>query len=290
MWVFYPLSFLGFNFALIVFTLINATALLYFAKVVFEAFFKGAQPEWLSQGRLTLLLFSFVPFLKCILFAQTLWLPLLGIALAVKYFNHSRLLAGCCLSFSTIKPHLFLPLYAFILVVTFIKREPKLGAGFTLGLIYQSLFFFFVNDNGHKISESYLTSNPHGLSQGVIFTAALLDFISNCVQLSWVKYLGVIPALLLGVYLTIREEDHKRLIFLKLLPLGVLLTPYAWLHDFLPLFPLMVMLVTLSSPKELSVICTWSIINLVMATLILFNLEAWSWVIYLFYLFLVKMR
>jgi hypothetical protein len=98
---------------------------------------------WRMHGRprnkLHLLGYSFAPALLCILGGQTALFALLGLSLFLR-FHHSRpFVAGLSLWLCALKPHLFLPFAAVLLVWVVLRPAYRLLAGAVLALAASSL-------------------------------------------------------------------------------------------------------------------------------------------------------
>jgi hypothetical protein len=86
------------------------------------------------RNQIHLLAFFFAPILACLLTGQTSLFALLGLTLFL-YLHHDRpAIAGASLALCAVKPHLFLPFVAGLLVIVVFRRSYRVLAGAVISL------------------------------------------------------------------------------------------------------------------------------------------------------------
>lgn len=173
----------------------------------------------------------FGPALACVLFGQTALFALVGLVLFFRFHRQRPFLAGCSLWLCALKPHLFLPFAAVLLMWVIVTRSYAvlLGTLLTLGASSIAAFYF-----DPSVWAQYLEMmRKTGIEREFIPCLSIaLRFAVNPSAV-WLQY---VPAILGGVwalwYYWSRRDiwdwfDHGPLLML----VSMLVSPYAWLTD-----------------------------------------------------------
>lgn len=246
------------------------------------------RPTWLTDSVVLILAISFVPIIKTILFGQVSWLPLLGIALGVGALSRGKNLeAGAWLSLIMIKPHLFIGVFGFIAVRALWLKQLRLLWGFMLGFSAQLSTSYMVFPFSWQQLLEYMTRSPHGADAELFMTTSLTGILGHYLGTLLPQAFGVITAFALGVVVALRgDRDNSEAMFFKsLLPVSLLLTPYAWFHDYVIIFPLLLEVVLRAGRhKERYILLLWAALAAVAYATLLTKREHYLFGVYAFVL------
>ena len=190
---------------------------------------------WIMYGRsatrLHWLGVSFAPALVCLLVGQTSLFALLGYVLFLYHYRARPFLAGAALWFCTLKPQLFLPFAAILLLWIGVTRAWKLLAGVFLALAASCTAVTLLNPQcwAHY---SQMMAAPN-IRQEFIPCLDLIFRLLLRPQAVWLQYLPAALACLgaIGYYWPRRARwDWLRHGSLPIL-LAILFAPYCWLYD-----------------------------------------------------------
>lgn len=133
----YPLGLLGLRFAVILWSLLLLACLLLSVRWVRR--FHGSPPN-----RIHWLGLAFTPALICLTMGQTSLFALVGLVIFLRFHSSRPFAAGAALWFCALKPHLFLPFAAAMVVWILFTRRLKLLAGAVTALAVSSLAAFAI--------------------------------------------------------------------------------------------------------------------------------------------------
>lgn len=141
----------------------------------------GNHLEWLG--------YSFPPALFCVILGQTSILMLFGLVLFLRLHKTSPFAAGAALWFCTLKPHLFLPFAAVLLVWIFISRSNRVLAGGCAAMAAGALITTWIDPGAwaqytHYVRTSVMTQE---------FTPCLGDVLRDSVS-PHAEWLAFVPA------------------------------------------------------------------------------------------------
>lgn len=230
-----PLSYLPFPVA----TLVWEASILVLLVISFRLILSGLTQE--SSGRLTpvapLLLATvlFPPSISTFVFGQTNAILLLGCAGWFASFRGGRfLISGLLLSLTTLKPHLFLPLYVWIFINQSRKREWMCLTGFIAGVLTQcGIALAFAPDSAAQWLEAMRSARDVTQS---LNTPTLSRIIGSTFNISHaISIATVAGGLVATMWALLRPGRTAELATLVFIPLGLLTSQYVWSHSFLVL-------------------------------------------------------
>jgi hypothetical protein len=182
----------------------------------------------LSPGLVPLL---FAPAFACVFFGQTALFALLGLALFLRFHGSHPFLAGMSLWLCALKPHLFLPFAAVLILWIIVSRSYAVLAGAVLALGATSIAVSFLDP--HAWSQYSQMMHTAGLEREFIPCLSIaLRFAINP-NSSWLQYVPAAAGCIWAVQYYWRRRDrwnwvqHGPLLVLA----SMLLSPYAWLTD-----------------------------------------------------------
>jgi len=190
---------------------------------------------WIMQGRpagrIHWIGFAFAPALVCLLVGQTSLFALLGYVLFLHLHRTRPFVAGASLWFCTLKPQLFLPFAAILLVWIVVSRSLKLLAGFVAAMAASCVVVTLLNpQNWNHYSQMMAAPN---IRQEFIPCLSLVLRSMLAPHILWLQYLPAALACLWSLaYFWPRRArwDWLRHGSLPIL-LAILLAPYCWLYD-----------------------------------------------------------
>jgi hypothetical protein len=190
---------------------------------------------WILNGRpddrLHLVSYLFPPALACLLAGQTGIFLLFGIVLFL-YLNHSHpCLAGMGLFVMALKPHLFLPLGAVLLLWIFLTRSFRVLAG---ALTAVGLCLAIAQLLDHSCWTHYLAMlRAEDIGQEFVPTLSLLFRMVVARNHAWVQFIPAAIACRWAIryYLDNREHWDWQKNAPLLLLVSVMVAPYAWFTD-----------------------------------------------------------
>ncbi len=182
----------------------------------------------LSPGLVPLL---FAPALACVFFGQTALLALLGLALFLRFHGSHPFLAGVSLWLCALKPHLFLPFAAVLILWIIVSRSYAVLAGGVLALGATSIAVAFLDPQAW--SQYAQMMRTAGLAREFIPCVSIALRFAISPNSTWLQYVPAAAGCVWAVqfYWKRRVEwnwvQHGPLIVL----VSMLLSPYAWLTD-----------------------------------------------------------
>jgi hypothetical protein len=227
-----PLGFVGAKTGLIAWLLVELVCL---ALSIWIFWIVSGKPD----SRYHLFGYAFAPVLACLQAGQLGIFMLFGIVLFLFFRETRPFLAGVVLLPCTLKPHLFLPFVAALLLWTVFKKSYVLVAGFLVSLLAScGLTLLF----DHRLWIEYvdlMRSSRLMQIQLPTLSSDLRFWIAP--DAVWLQYLpSLLAAIWAVIYFWTRRHrwnwnDHGQLVLL----VGVMCAPYAWLTDEAVLLPAM---------------------------------------------------
>jgi hypothetical protein len=190
---------------------------------------------WMLNGRpdnrLHLLGYCFAPVMGCLMLGQFGLFLLLGVTLFL-YCHHSRpLLAGAALLLCALKPHLFLPFAAVLLVWALTTRAYRILLGAVLALLAASALAFAVDR--HAWTQYSFMMNHAGMKDTALFTLSKYFRLLIDRDAFWLQFVPQTAACLwaLWYFLTRRARWDWLDQGLVVLLVGAMCSPYSWFTD-----------------------------------------------------------
>jgi hypothetical protein len=192
----------------------------------------GSPPNyihWLGLG--------FTPALLCLTMGQTSLFALLGLVLFLRYHAQRPFAAGLALLLCALKPHLFLPFAAALVLWIVISRAWKIVAGAAAALALTSAISLVLDPRAWsdyiRMMRSPLVEND--------FIPCLSDAMRHWLwpQYAWIQYLPAALACIWAVLYYWRRRAQWNWLTQggPLILISLLLAPYAWFYDQCLLIP-----------------------------------------------------
>lgn len=220
----YPLGFLGVRVAAILWTFILLACFLISVRIAHQLYGSHANHiHWLG--------FAFTPALICLIMGQTSLLALLGLVLFLRFHRHRPFAAGAALWLCGLKPHLFLPFVAALVLWIIVSRSYRLLAGAIAAFALSSALAFFIDPRAWT-GYIHMMRSPSVEND---FIPCLADALRHWIapQTIWVQYLPAAFCCIWAlVYFWRRRSswnwvtDGSPLVLVSLLA-----APYCWLYD-----------------------------------------------------------
>jgi hypothetical protein len=196
---------------------------------------------WTLHGRprdhLDLLGYSFAPALACILLGQTSLFALLGLVLFLRLHTHRPALAGACLWLCALKPHLFLPFAAVLLVWIVLTRRYAILAGAAVSLAASCALAYLLDPSAW--SQYNRLMQTWGIQQEYIPCLSIALRFALRPSAIWLQYLPTALACVWALVYFLRNRatwswiEHGSLLML----VSVAAAPYSWFTDQAVLIP-----------------------------------------------------
>jgi hypothetical protein len=189
----------------------------------FNVFGYSLSPEFL----LTL----FAPALACVLFGQTALFALLGLALFLRFHRSNPFLAGVSLWLCALKPHLFLPFAAVLLLWIVVTRSYAVFAGTAIALAASSLIALRLDPSAWTQYAQMMRTA--GLEREFIPCLSIALRFAISPGTTWLQFLPTALGCVWAIhYFWSRRNTWSWAHDGPLLVLvSMLLSPYAWLTD-----------------------------------------------------------
>jgi hypothetical protein len=190
---------------------------------------------WIIYGRprnrRILLGYSFGPALICVIFGQTSLFALLGLVLFLRLHRTRPFLAGMSLWLCALKPHLFLPFSAVLIVWVLVSRSYKLLAGAAAALAASCALTFAMDPMAWTQYSQMVRLS--GIEREYIPCLSYLLRAWLSPNSIWIQYL---PAALgctwaLAYYWPRRNSWNWLINGSPLVLVSVLVAPYSWIYD-----------------------------------------------------------
>jgi len=219
-----PLGFMPARAASIFWTLLLAACLILSVEIL-------RRQDNGERSNLYLIGYCFAPALANLATGQTGVFSLLGIVLFLRFLKSHPLIAGISLSLCAIKPHLFLPLAAVLLVWIFARKAYSVLVGAVLALASECLVALWFDAS---VWRHYLTMmRVDGIRNEFVPTLGTLFRFSIHQQAMWLQFMPAVLACAWALYYFYRHrrnwdwQDHAPLLIL----VSLVTAPYAWFSD-----------------------------------------------------------
>jgi len=241
-WIFVPFGLVGFGVASLLWTFFASAVLGICVTAFRRSLIESGYP--LSPTAAMLAATLFFPTFKLLIFGQLAFVPLLGIV-AWWCLRHNRAaLAGGMLSLCIVKPHLTALFVGVLLVRATLNRRWPILIGFATGSAAQisTAALFPAGLNGYLTHVAQFYSDLPSLLQPTVWSLATSLFPNATDAPSILAVLNG-GGLLLALAIFARNgrppplKNELESLFTRLLPLSVILSPYAWSHDFILFLP-----------------------------------------------------
>jgi len=228
-----PLGFLSFRAAALLWSLL-----------LLACWIGSARMLWVMQGRKTdrfqLLGYSFppgfvpllfAPALMCVLAGQTGLFALLGLALFLRLHRSRPLLAGASLWLCALKPHLFLPFAAVLLLWVVVTRSYPVVVGAALALATSS--FIALRADPSAWAQYTQMMRTIGIEREFIPCLSIALRFAIYPNAIWLQYVPAMVGCVWAVWYYWKRRviwdwvEHGPLLVL----VSMLVSPYAWLTD-----------------------------------------------------------
>ena len=173
----------------------------------------------------------FGPALMCLLAGQTALFALLGLVLFLRFHRSHQLLAGVSLWLCALKPHLFLPFAAVLLVWIIVTRSYPVLVGAILALGTSSVVAYLIDPScWAQYSQMMRTT---GIEREFIPCLSIALRIGLSPRSMWLQYVPAAVGCVWAVryYWSRRDAwdwiEHGALLML----VSIFVSPYAWLTD-----------------------------------------------------------
>jgi alpha-1,2-mannosyltransferase len=263
LWLYRVAAIMPFKIALVGWLLLSALIPIYCAQTVARIFFTTLYSRRLLLVFATI---SFPPVVSNLLWGQVNALLLLGVSLfAALLFKKRYYLAGIALSIVVLKPHLFIPLLAVIMIEEIACQRYKLLLGLLFGFVLQLLASLILCPGSIDFYINYLPTMIGELSQ--LRGATLAQMIELEFGLTFVRPVFMLVGILLGMHFTRRFGYTAKTLMLLLLPLSLIVCPYAWSHSMVILLPAYLSLVnraaqSISEKKLIYLLTLFSVVGI----------------------------
>lgn len=220
----YPLGFLGLRLAAVLWSLFLLASLLLSVRLVRQLC--GAPSNHLHWIAL-----SFTPTLLCFLMGQTTLVALLGLALFLSWHRPRPFLAGASLWLCALKPHLFLPFAAALVLWIVVSRSWKILAGGATSIVISSALATWLYPHAWLGYASLMRSPTVEDDFIPCLTWALRQWIDP--RAPWLQYL---PAMLACIWAAFYYWRHRAVWNWAsqgglLMLVSLLTAPYCWIYD-----------------------------------------------------------
>jgi Glycosyltransferase family 87 len=220
----WPLGFLPLRVAAILWSFPLAACLLFSVRMLRRL--HGSPPNWIH-----LLVLSFTPALICLTMGQTTLFSLLGLVLFLRFHLGRPFLAGASLWLCALKPHLFLPFAAVLLVWIVVSRSYKLLAGAAASVALTSALAFVIDPSAWA-DYARLMRSPSVTNDYIPCIACALR-LWLAPQAIWLQYLPAALACVWALaYFWRRRATWDWLTGASpLMLVSLVAAPYCWFYD-----------------------------------------------------------
>jgi len=192
-----------------------------------------------SHDKLHYVGYGFGPALMCLMVGQSALFALLGLVLFLRFCETRPFVAGLALWFCAVKPHLFLPFAAILLLWIFVERRYRVLAGTALSLAASSAVAWAYDPAIWTQYRQLMHSSD--LQQEFIPCPAIALRFAIHPQAMWIQSIPAALGLVWAIYYYWSRRDrwdwmqNGALVML----VGLLVSPYSWVTDQCLLIPAM---------------------------------------------------
>lgn len=195
---------------------------------------------WIMNGRrddrLHLLAYVFAPVLASVVLGQIVPVALLGVLLFIRWHDSRPLLAGVAVALLELKPHLFFPFAAVLLVWAIEERRIGIMAGAALGCVATFAVPFCFD---HRLLAEYwpVMRSASAMSHAMPNLSSTVHALFP--KFAFVQYLPAALGCVAAVVWYLRRRGNWRWSEegLLLLAVSVLVAPYSWFEDEVLMLP-----------------------------------------------------
>ena len=213
---------------------------------------------WVMNGRpsnrLHFVGYFFAPAIACFLSGQMAAFVLLGLTLFLYFHRRRPMLAGAALILCALKPHLFLPFGVVLLVWAIARRAYRLLSGAAIALAISSAVPLIFDPSIY--GQYAAMSRTSGVKNGVVPTLSEFLRIAIHPNAFWMQFLPAVAGCLWAIWYFRRHRavwdwnTHG----LLLVPVSLLVAPYAWFFDAIILLPSLLYAAYRVRPSALAVL------------------------------------
>jgi hypothetical protein len=175
---------------------------------------------------------AFPPLVSNIVWGQHNMIPLCGLLLGMLFFSRGKdLRAGLLLSVTSLKPHLFLPLYAYLVGHCFVNRRARPVYGLILGGAIQCALTYAVNPSSFQNYTLALSSI--GAESGYLMGASPTQVLAVYFELPGLYLVAMSLGCGLSLFYACRQPFSLELVMNLVVPLSLSVAPYMWNHSFI---------------------------------------------------------
>lgn len=243
-WTFYAYhwtAYFSFNMACLLWVLVSALAIATSTWIWISISWKQLRkvPSILPSEAM-ILVGCFFPVLKLLLYGQTTWIALIGLTLFCRFCEDRKdRLAGLCLSLAVLKPHLMIVVLFYVACAALLQRRWSIHLYFVVGAALQCAYTFLIAPDAFD-QFFYYAPTFYRLSADLPYPS-LVSFVSFIFPHSLTSVLFLIVGLAWSLNSLTLGGFDVGIFALKVLPISIAVSPYAWSHDFILLVPALVM-------------------------------------------------
>lgn len=232
LWIFCPLSLMPFPLAVLLWETTIVALVAWAVRLVYHAVSSQDFME-LPQPRTAFLAIAlFPPFISTVAFGQTSALLLVGfVGWLLLFFRQKPFAAGIALSLTALKPHIFIPLYAWIFVSELRRGRGSCPLGFAAGIMLQSCASLAFAS--HVASQWLSALSSMSTTTLTLPTPSCARILSDLLGIPGAQnLLVVIVTATIAMYALITKRTITPKAAFVFLALGCITTPYTWSHSF----------------------------------------------------------
>lgn len=175
--------------------------------------------------------YAFAPTLVCLYVGQINLFLLLGVAGFFRFHDERPILAGACLWFCLLKPHLFLPFACVLILWIVSKRSYSTLAGILGALLASNGVAMWLDPHVWQHYSEMMRTQRLDLVNISCLSIALRQAVSP--HAPWIQWLPVCAGSIWAVYFFTRHKDdwnwleHGSLVLL----VSLVVAPYTWMMD-----------------------------------------------------------
>lgn len=225
--------------------------------MLLASFLASVQLLWTMLGKpsssVLLLGCTFGPALLCLCVGQTSLFMLLGVVLFLRFQSSQPFLAGASLWLCLLKPHLLLPFGVVVLACSLYTRRYSLLAGSGVAMISSTMIALYLDPGAWSHYATMMTTS--GIDQEPIPSLGVALRFALSPSLVWLQFVPAVAACLwAGFYFSRHRDDwdwmqHGSV----LLPVSLLVSPYAWSTDQAIVLPAILFVVASTESREFMV-------------------------------------
>lgn len=258
LWLYWLFAMLPFQLSLVLWVCLSAVLSLFCGIAVTALLNPGKKS---LQPFLIFATLTFPPFLSNIIWGQVNAILLLGITLYAYLIQKERMfLAGVGCSLVLFKPQSFIP---FLCVISFYELKSlrfKVVLGILCGLLLQMFFSYCVSPSSFQW---YLEYAPSVIRESSRICGSTVGQMLECeVEWSWIRPFVLILGVGASLLLTKIYGYSLSTLLVLVVPVSMLVSPYAWNHTFITLLPAYLYILTTSGSKISQRLLTYVVVGI----------------------------